>query len=62
VIYYNDNDPFCCAWLKELKESGTVKPSLTVARRLFPNLDLHRKADHNRADALLIAEWARRQG
>jgi len=52
-------------WMKGTvpkKESGTVKPSLTVARRLFPNMDLHRKADHNRADALLIAEWARRQG
>ena len=35
--------------------------SIAVARRLFPNMDLHRKADHNRADALLIADWARRQ-
>lgn len=52
-------------WMKGTvpkKGSGKDKPSLAVARRLFPNLDLHRKADHNRADALLIAEWARRGG
>jgi len=52
-------------WMKGMvpkKGAGNDKPSLAVARRLFPNLDLHRKADHNRADALLIAEWARRQG
>ena len=36
--------------------------SLAVARRLFPDqLDkLKRKGDHNRADALLIAEYTRR--
>lgn len=36
--------------------------SLTVARRLFPDADLSRKKDHGRADALLLAWWARRQG
>lgn len=36
--------------------------SLAVARRLFPDADLSRKKDHGRADALLLAWWARRQG
>ncbi len=36
------------------------KASLAVARRLFPSADLGREKDHNRADALLIADWARR--
>ena len=36
--------------------------SLAVARRLFPDVDLSRKKDHGRADALLLAWWARRQG
>lgn len=51
-------------WQKGLvpKKEGTVKPSLTVARRMFPLAELGRQKDHGRADALLIAEWARRQG
>ena len=51
-------------WMKGVvprKKGGDDKPSLAVARRLFPNMDLHRKSDHNRADALLIAEWVKRQ-
>lgn len=36
--------------------------SLAVARRLFPDADLSRKKDHGRADALLLAWWARKQG
>jgi hypothetical protein len=37
--------------------------SIAAARQLFPHLtnDLSRKGDHNRAEALLIAEYARRQ-
>ncbi|MFP4088016.1 MAG: hypothetical protein ACLFUL_14630, partial [Desulfobacteraceae bacterium] len=35
--------------------------SLITARRLFPDADLSRKKDHGRADALLIAWWARQQ-
>jgi Holliday junction resolvasome RuvABC endonuclease subunit len=34
--------------------------SLVTARRLFPNAELSRKKDHGRADALLMAHWARR--
>jgi crossover junction endodeoxyribonuclease RuvC len=36
--------------------------SLATARRLFPDAALSRKKDHGRADALLLAWWARRQG
>ena len=36
--------------------------SLATARRLFPDANLGRKKDHGRADALLLAWWARRQG
>ncbi len=39
----------------------TKARSLTVARRLFPEADLSRKKDHGRADALLLAWWARQQ-
>lgn len=35
--------------------------SLNTARRLFPNAELSRKKDHGRADALLLAWWAKRQ-
>lgn len=31
------------------------------AQKLFPNAELQRKKDHNRAEALLIAEYARRK-
>jgi len=52
-------------------QRGLVRPSdgsdpksrsLTVARRLFPEIDLHRKKDHHRSDALLLAYWAKRGG
>jgi len=35
--------------------------SLAVARRLFPTVDLHRKCDHGKADALLLALHARKE-
>jgi hypothetical protein len=34
--------------------------SIVVARKLFPKETFPRKKDHNRADALLIAEYVRR--
>ena len=34
--------------------------SLDKARLLFPTADLDRKKDHNRAEALLLAEYSRR--
>ncbi|MDY0270185.1 hypothetical protein [Trichloromonas sp.] len=33
--------------------------SLAVARRMFPSVDLHRKKDHGKADALLLALHAK---
>jgi crossover junction endodeoxyribonuclease RuvC len=51
-------------------QKGLVRPSdgpdtksrsLAVARRLFPDAPLTRKKDHNRADALLLAWWSRKQ-
>lgn len=59
--------PFRLVWPQQWQK-GIVPPksgkegSLAVARRLFPNMDLHRRADHNRAEALLIAEYVRRRG
>jgi hypothetical protein len=35
--------------------------SIVVARRLFPDVDLPRKKDHGKADALLMAEFVRRK-
>ena len=52
-------------------QKGLIVPSdgpdpksraLSVARRLFPSVDLHRKADHGKADALLLAYHARTRG
>jgi len=51
-------------------QRGVIVPSdgktpkeraLTVARRLYPDIDLHRKCDDGRADALLLAAYARRK-
>ncbi len=50
-------------WLVDRKAGKDTKAaSLVTARRLFPDADLGRKKDHGRADALLLAWWARRQG
>ena len=35
--------------------------SLAMARKMFPSVDLSRKKDHNRAEALLIAHYGRRK-
>ncbi len=49
-------------------QKGLVRPSdgpnpkarsLNVARRLFPDVSFSRKKDHNKADALLLAWWAK---
>ena len=53
------------AWQKGLfakadgKDSKTQ--SLSVARRLYPDADLSLKRHHNRSDALLLADYARRR-
>ena len=62
--------PYVCPrpqeWQKGIvdRKAGkdTKTASLATARRLFPDADLGRKKDHGRADALLLAWWARRQG
>lgn len=41
----------------EPKDKGA---SILVAKRFFPGVELNRKKDHGRADALLIAEYGRR--
>lgn len=52
-------------WQKGLvRKSDGADPktrSLAVARRLFPKVDLRRKKDHGRAEALLLAWWAKQQ-
>lgn len=48
-------------WKKSLKLSQCKLESLLMARELFPNAPLHLKKHNGRAEALLIAEWYRRQ-
>ena len=55
-------------WRKEIfdsmpKQKDKKKMSLNMARRLFPKMEdeLKRKGDHGRAEALLLAELARRK-
>lgn len=54
------------AWQKGLvdRKSGDDPKScsLATARRLFPDAELHLKKHHGRADALLLAWWAKSQG
>jgi crossover junction endodeoxyribonuclease RuvC len=49
-------------WQKGMiKKADGKKGSLIVARRMFPEAELHLAKHHNRADALLMAYWAQRQ-
>lgn len=52
-------------WQKGLVDQkagpDTKTRSLVTARRRFPDASLSRKKDHGRADALLLAVWARGQ-
>lgn len=50
-------------WQRSVLDSGggdTKTRSLSMARRLFPGVDLSRKKDHGKADALLLALYASR--
>ncbi len=50
-------------WQKAVLDSGTGETkerSLSMARRLFPAVDLSRKKDHGKSDALLLAVYAAR--
>lgn len=45
------------AWKRAMKLDGDKEAARAMAARLFPSIPLHRKADHNLAEALLIARY-----
>lgn len=47
-------------WKKAMGLTADKRSSLKMARELWPNAPLGRQKDNGRAEALLIAEWARR--
>lgn len=47
-------------WKKDMGLTADKRTSLKMARELWPNAPLTRQKDNGRAEALLIAEWARR--
>jgi len=47
-------------WKKSMGLTADKRTSLKMARELWPNAPLTRQKDNGRAEALLIAEWARR--
>jgi crossover junction endodeoxyribonuclease RuvC len=48
-------------WKKLLNLDSDKNKSLELARSLWPNAPLSRKKDNNRAEALLLAEYLRRE-
>ena len=48
-------------WKKEMGLTADKNESLDMARQLWPTAPLARKMDNGRAEALLMAEWLRRQ-
>ena len=48
-------------WKKDMQLSSDKKESLAMARQLWPAAPLQRQKDNGRAEALLMAEWFRRQ-
>ncbi len=51
-------------WQKAMLDAGTgetKEKSLSMARRLFPEIDMKYKKDDGMADALHLARWARRE-
>ena len=49
-------------WKKALGVTSDKNTSLALARELFPEAVLDLKKHHGKAEALLIAEYARRLG
>ena len=49
------------AWKKALKLDSDKNKSLAMARELWPTAPLKRKLDNGRAEALLLAEYLRRE-
>ncbi len=47
-------------WKKAMGVTKDKSSSIVLARRLWPDAPLTRKKDDGRAEALLIAEWGRR--
>ncbi len=47
-------------WKREMQVTADKEQSLVKARLMFPQAALARKKDHGKAEALLIAEYARR--
>ena len=47
-------------WKKDMGLTSDKRTSLKMAREFWPNAPLTRQKDNGRAEALLIAEWARR--
>jgi Holliday junction resolvasome RuvABC endonuclease subunit len=48
-------------WKKDMGLTADKNNSLAMARELWPTAPLTRKKDNGRAEALLMAEWLRRQ-
>lgn len=48
-------------WKKNLGLSANKDESLVLAKQLFPNAPITLKKHHGLAEALLLAEWLRRQ-
>jgi crossover junction endodeoxyribonuclease RuvC len=48
-------------WKKDMGLTSDKAESLSMARKLWPLAPLHRVKDGGRAEALLMAEWYRRQ-
>lgn len=48
-------------WKRVMGLTAEKADSRTMAQKLFPEASLSRKKDHGRAEALLIAEFGRRQ-
>ena len=48
-------------WKKDMGLTSDKAQSMAMARELWPLAPLHRQKDNGRAEALLLAEWYRRQ-
>lgn len=48
-------------WKKDMQLDSDKEACRQAAIRLFPQADLRLKKHHNKAEALLLAEWMRRQ-
>lgn len=59
-ISYREVSP--SVWKRGMGLDGDKERSRALARSLWPAAPLGRKRDHGRAEALLLAEWLRRQG